>query len=78
LVLVLAQGGTNVNEREWFDGQVTTRFGWGSGSLRRAGERGAVVGGRRGSMREHMRWVRERGEGESELEREEQRAQRLL
>ena len=36
----------NVDEREWFDGQVTTRFGRGSGTSPASRGTGAVVGQR--------------------------------
>jgi hypothetical protein len=39
----------NVDEREWFDGQVTTRFGRGSGTSPASRGTDAVVGGRRGT-----------------------------
>jgi hypothetical protein len=39
----------NVDEREWFDGQVTTRFGRGSGTSSASRGTNAVVGGRRGT-----------------------------
>jgi hypothetical protein len=39
----------NVDEREWFDGQVTTRFGRGSGTSLASRGTNAVVGGRRGT-----------------------------
>jgi hypothetical protein len=39
----------NVDEREWFDGQVTTRFGRGSGTSPASRGMGAVVGGQRGT-----------------------------
>jgi hypothetical protein len=39
----------NVDEREWFDRQVTTRFGRGSGTSPASRGTGAVVGGQRGT-----------------------------
>jgi hypothetical protein len=74
----------NVDEREWFDGQVTTRFGRGSGTSPASRGTGAVVSGQRGtnsgaSPRTPATTVTiglvdgEHGNGESERERERER-----
>jgi hypothetical protein len=39
----------NVDEREWFEGQVTMMFGWGSGTSPASRGTDAVVGGQRGT-----------------------------
>jgi hypothetical protein len=74
----------NVDEREWFDGQVTTRFGRGSGTSPASRGTGAVVSGQRGtnsgaSPRTPATTVTiglvdgEHGNGERERERERER-----
>jgi hypothetical protein len=79
----------NVDEREWFDGQVTTRFGRGSGTSPASRGMGAVVGGQRGtnsgaSPRTPATTVTiglvdgEHGNGESARERESSGRRRAL
>jgi hypothetical protein len=47
----------NVDEREWFDGQVTTRFGRGSGTSPASRGTGMVVGGQQGTNFGESPWI---------------------